>query len=173
MVDNSLAGLLQLAKRFNNFHLAECRATWLPFVCENHQVGLVSPAVLRVLRHEDQDVFRVDKHQVVFADALDTYEKRSRALDRYLRAQRQQLESASSSSSSFSSLAGWREENYEVASSRSASPLFQVERAATPILGLRQYGVHINGMVEDRSTTSLWLQVRSRSKQTYPGMLGR
>ncbi len=61
--------------------------------------------------------------------------------------------------------------------------LFEMERAATPILGVRQYGIHINGMVEvgdnssnssssNTTTTSLWLQVRSRTKQTFPGKLG-
>ena len=62
--------------------------------------------------------------------------------------------------------------------SGSALPLFQVERAATPILGVRQYGVHINGMVMGGDTAStdnicLWLQVRSRTKQTFPGKLGK
>jgi hypothetical protein len=59
-----------------------------------------------------------------------------------------------------------------------------MERAATPILGVRQYGIHINGMVEvggnssssssssNTTTTSLWLQERSRTKQTFPGKLG-
>ena len=61
----------------------------------------------------------------------------------------------------------------KVGSSRGAAPLFEVERAATPILGLRQYGVHINGMVQDRSKISLWLQVRSKTKPTFPGKLGR
>jgi hypothetical protein len=80
-------------------------------------------------------------------------------------------------SSSYRSLAGWREENYAVGGGgRTLRPLFEMERAATPILGVRQYGIHINGMVEvggnNTTTTSLWLQVRSRTKQTFPGKLG-
>ena len=179
MVDQSL---LQLARRFNNFYLAEGRSssTCLPFVCDNHQVGLVAPSVLQALE-KHCELFRIEKKLVTFVDSLDSYEKRSSALDTFFRALRQQLmkphvlESGEDAllPRSFCSLAGWRDENYGVGSSRGAAPLFEVERAATPILGLRHYGVHINGMVQDRSKTSLWLQVRSKTKPTFPGKLGR
>ena len=50
----------------------------------------------------------------------------------------------------------------------------KVERSGTPVLGLQQYGVHINGFVEAQDgKKSIWLQRRSKTKQTYPGKLGR
>jgi hypothetical protein len=151
-------------------------------------VGLITPAVLQILE-QHRDLFRISKTQVAFVDGLDTYEKRTQALDTFFRSYRRQQarskqpnelpseNAAGLPSSLLCSLAGWRGENYAVGGrSCSAAPLFEMERAATPILGVRQYGVHINGMVEDGGHsrgTSLWLQVRAKSKPTFPGKLGR
>eukprot|EP00929_Paragymnodinium_shiwhaense_P051679 TRINITY_DN25964_c0_g1_i4.p1 TRINITY_DN25964_c0_g1~~TRINITY_DN25964_c0_g1_i4.p1 ORF type:complete len:308 (-),score=24.28 TRINITY_DN25964_c0_g1_i4:451-1338(-) len=51
--------------------------------------------------------------------------------------------------------------------------VFLIERAAYPWFGTRGYGVHINGYVKDESSAfpKLWLAVRSKTKQTWPGML--
>jgi hypothetical protein len=42
----------------------------------------------------------------------------------------------------FSRTQGWRDEMYAVSSSFHATPLFSVERAAAPVLGIVSYGVH-------------------------------
>ena len=102
-------------------------------------------------------------------------------MDTFFRAQRNQLLNKEVNDSllpaCFCTLVGWREENYAVGRGCLAAGerLFELERAATPILGVRQYGVHINGMVEDlaTNTTSLWLQVRAKNKPTFPGKLGK
>ena len=73
-----------------------------------------------------------------------------------------------------SSLSGWREETYDVRGpDRSAEPLFKLERSATPILGIRSYGVNINGFVRDGDgkVEAIWLQRRAADKQTWPGKL--
>lgn len=47
-----------------------------------------------------------------------------------------------------------------------------MERSATPLFGVRQFGVHINGLVRHASLgPCLFLQRRSASKQTWPGLL--
>ena len=70
-------------------------------------------------------------------------------------------------------LKGWRDELYPVAESFYDEPILLVERAATPLLGTQDYGVHINGLVRDEETGELrmWMARRSQSKSKYPGML--
>ena len=45
-----------------------------------------------------------------------------------------------------------------------------MERSATCMFGLRQYGVDVNGYVKDENDQiSVWLQKRSVTKPTWPG----
>ncbi|XP_003745999.2 nudix hydrolase 24, chloroplastic [Galendromus occidentalis] len=72
----------------------------------------------------------------------------------------------------FPCLRGWREEMLEVSRVFGGEPLFAIERSATPLFGIKRYGVHINGFVEkDGKIDFVWLQRRSRTKQQFPGVL--
>jgi isopentenyldiphosphate isomerase len=67
---------------------------------------------------------------------------------------------------------GWRNELYPVSPSFSKPPFLLVERAAAPFLGVKSYGVHINGYVRlDDGTIELWVARRSEDKPTWPGLL--
>ncbi|OXA41704.1 nudix hydrolase 20, chloroplastic isoform X2 [Folsomia candida] len=68
----------------------------------------------------------------------------------------------------------WRGENFEIKpgshyTSDSTPPLFTLDRSATPLFGLRQFGVHVNGFVRKPSGLSLWLQKRSGNREMWPG----
>lgn len=43
-----------------------------------------------------------------------------------------------------------------------------VERAAAPLLGIKGYGVHMNGYVCKDDSLYLWVATRSTSKPTWP-----
>lgn len=44
-----------------------------------------------------------------------------------------------------------------------------MERSATCLFGIKQYGVHINGYVKHPTKgLCVWLQQRSATKQTWP-----
>lgn len=46
----------------------------------------------------------------------------------------------------------------------------KMERSATCLFGIRNYGVHINGFVRHpKDGLCVWLQQRSKTKQTWPG----
>src|SRR3546814_15669982 len=47
----------------------------------------------------------------------------------------------------------------------------RIERAACPVLGIRAWGVHMNGYVRRADGLHLWVARRARDKPTYPGML--
>lgn len=68
---------------------------------------------------------------------------------------------------------GWRDELYPVAESFYSPPVFLMERAAVTILGVLEYGVHINGLVQGSRTDSskMWIARRSKDKSKHPGML--
>uniref|UniRef100_A0A4X2M3Q3 Nudix hydrolase domain-containing protein n=1 Tax=Vombatus ursinus TaxID=29139 RepID=A0A4X2M3Q3_VOMUR len=139
----------------------------LPLVVEGQQVGLVVPAVARELR-SFPDVF------VEVAEGLEVRgghcpEERTEAVAGVLAQLRAQGRLAR--------LSKWRDEVYEVRPSFGAPALFNVERAAAPLLGVLQFGVHLNAFVyhQDDGAGSrqmlMWLARRSLHKATYPGLL--
>jgi len=158
--------LVQLVRRLNNFYLSAeygTGAAALPFFCQGRQVGLVLPDVAAQLPHHPT-VFTVTGTGAGFHPSLDTPALRTAALERVLLQWRQQQ--------LFPALAGWRGEQYETRLTNSGPVVFSTERAATPLLGLRAYGVHITGWVRHSSLgRCVWLQRRSSTKQTYPGKL--
>jgi 8-oxo-dGTP pyrophosphatase MutT (NUDIX family) len=49
--------------------------------------------------------------------------------------------------------------------------LAEVDRGAVPALGVRAFGVHVNGVVEREDGLHLWIGHRSPSKETFPNEL--
>jgi 8-oxo-dGTP pyrophosphatase MutT (NUDIX family) len=70
----------------------------------------------------------------------------------------------------FKVLDKWRDELYAVYG-REKELLFNVERAASPLLGVVTYGVHLTAYVNTAAGLKIWIPRRARSKQTYGGML--
>ncbi|CRG84360.1 putative protein YJR142W [Talaromyces islandicus] len=70
----------------------------------------------------------------------------------------------------FEVLKGWRHEMYPIYGPGGAY-LLEMERSASPLFGIATYGVHMTGYVQDDEGVKLWVARRSKTKQTYPGML--
>ncbi|GKZ24021.1 hypothetical protein AbraIFM66951_010519 [Aspergillus brasiliensis] len=70
----------------------------------------------------------------------------------------------------FDILKGWRNEMYPIYGP-GGKFLLEMERSATPLFGVVSYGVHSTVYVEDENGLRIWVPRRSRTKQTYPGML--
>ena len=68
-------------------------------------------------------------------------------------------------------LTGWRGESYAVVEAWGAAEVLRIERAAAPLLGVRVFGVHVNGWVRGPRGPLLWVGRRSRDKPTSPGKL--
>jgi 8-oxo-dGTP pyrophosphatase MutT (NUDIX family) len=68
---------------------------------------------------------------------------------------------------------GWRDETYPISDSFYSPPLFHMERAAVSLLGVLEYGVHINGLVREKpgEPPKMWIARRSKTKSKFPGML--
>lgn len=65
---------------------------------------------------------------------------------------------------------GWRGELYAVSPRFGDEPLFLIERAATPLFGIRAYGVHINGFVRDKGQIKMWIAKRAADRMVCPDM---
>lgn len=72
----------------------------------------------------------------------------------------------------FKVLDKWRDELYAVYG-RGRELLFDVERSASPLLGVVSYGVHLTAYTRapDTGEIRIWTPRRARTKQTYGGML--
>ncbi|XP_015512510.2 uncharacterized protein [Neodiprion pinetum] len=157
-----MSRLLKLAKKFNCFylsglHASDCRA----FVVDGQQVGLVRPNVMKELLSFPQ-VFQVQPEYVQLNPAFRDYAERSAKMEEVLKEWRD--------GGKFVTLRGWREECYEVRAHFNTQPLLKMDRSATCLFGIRNYGVDITGYVMDREKgLSIWLQKRSPTKQTWPG----
>uniref|UniRef100_A0A3Q0RKP4 Thiamin pyrophosphokinase 2 n=1 Tax=Amphilophus citrinellus TaxID=61819 RepID=A0A3Q0RKP4_AMPCI len=157
--------ILQLLRQMNNFYLAgSCRSSCSRFEIDGAQVGWIPPHLVSLLTRYP-DVFSPPHGGAVSLHrSLDSYGRRSEAVDRVLQALRREA--------SLSCLKGWRDEKYSVMPTFSDPPLMWMERAATSLFGVKRYGVHINGYtVSGSGEVSMWLARRSHTKQTYPGLL--
>jgi 8-oxo-dGTP pyrophosphatase MutT (NUDIX family) len=69
-------------------------------------------------------------------------------------------------------ITGWRDEMYPVLTSFHAEPVLLMERSASVYFGIKAYGVHVNGYVENEDgSLDMWVARRSSSKPTWPGKL--
>jgi hypothetical protein len=134
-------------------------ARYLPFRIDGKRLGRVEKRVADRL-HGFADVFRVSADAVDLAPGLTGFDDRTRAVAGALETLRDE-----------GLIAGWRDEPYPVALSFSSPPLFVVERAAVPLLGVKGYGVHVNGYVVDGDKLNMWVGRRSLTKPTGPGKL--
>jgi 8-oxo-dGTP pyrophosphatase MutT (NUDIX family) len=138
----------------------------LDFVVDGITLGKVTPSRAKLLSETDAGqgpVFAIQDGKVALtAVAGDTSESRTLAVEKVMEKLRDD-----------GVVTGWRDELYPVAESFYSEPIFLMERAAVALLGIREYGVHVNGLVQSSPTEApkMWLGRRSPTKSKYPGML--
>ncbi|XP_061470401.1 uncharacterized protein LOC133379328 isoform X2 [Rhineura floridana] len=143
------------------------KALCLPFMVAGQQVGHVPPSVVKYLC-QYPDVFSVSRGDdasacVELNTQLVSYEQRTAAVQGVLKKLKEQQ--------AFPCLKEWREELYSVMPYFWDTPLFSMERAATPLLGVKRYGAHLNGYTWQNGEMCMWLARRALNKPTYPGLL--
>jgi len=160
--NNSDSNLMKLARHFNNFYFNGYRSNiYKPLFCQGHHIGLVAKEVEQELIPY-QDVFSVNSNQIDICPEISGFQEISDNIDRVLRSIRDK--------DLFQALRGWRNETYDICAQYGQPALFAMERSATCMFGLRQYGVDVNGYIkDDNDQISVWLQKRSVTKPTWPG----
>ena len=156
--------LLKLCKRLNNFFFKGfLDGNFIPFICGGSTVGLVTPWVVVQLENYPE-VFSINAESMTFAEHITEPKARSKELDKVLRDLK--------AKETFLPLSGWRNECYEIKRIFSEPPLFKIERSASPLFGMRKYGVQITGYVNHSGKgLCLWFQKRSPTKPTWPNMM--
>lgn len=136
---------------------------YLPFSVDGTRFGCVKTVFAETLTRWPE-VFRVDEHRVSLAPALDSghapMDERTLAVGEVLQRLRDE-----------GVIDGWRDELYPVNRNWSERPALLIERAAVPWLGVRGYGVHMNGYVRRSDGLHMWIARRSLTKPTGPGKL--
>ncbi len=125
---------------------------------EAERVGWVSDAVIAVLDRIGGFAFSTDT--VAIAQRYNTFEARSAM-----------LAEASVALLEAGLIQSLRGELYGVKNRWTDPALAVVDRGATSALGLRSYGVHINGWVADRQEPDLWIGTRAMTASVDPGKL--
>ncbi|KAI0219601.1 Nudix hydrolase 20, chloroplastic [Lamellibrachia satsuma] len=164
-------GFVKLAIFCNRFNFSGSSKRYcIPFVVDGRQVGLIRPDVAGYLR-DFPEVFLMEPNgvtgeveKVELSQSLTTFTDRSNKVAEVLQKLREK--------DAFMALEGWRDECYDVKARFAEPALLKMERSATCLFGVVQYGVHINGYTYQRGEgLSIWLGKRSATKPTFPGLL--
>jgi hypothetical protein len=68
-------------------------------------------------------------------------------------------------------VAKWRNEFFSVRAGWGRKPLFKIDRGAVSFLGIRSFGVHLNGIRRDADALKLWIGRRASDKKVAPDKL--
>lgn len=121
--------------------------------------GQVQPAFARHLA-DWPDVFSVTSSQVRLNPALQDYAQRTAAVAPVF----QQLYAAGV-------IDTWVDEAYPVTHSFGGHAELEIERAATNFMGIKTFGIHVNGLVRKADGIHVWVGTRSLDKPFWPGQL--
>jgi hypothetical protein len=144
-------------------HIVACNRAaptdYLPFVIGGEAVGRVRRDIAARLA-EFPDLFAVTVREVALQPGFADFEARSAALDDAIdRLVRIGLAPKR------------RNEPYPVAARFTDPPLARLDRGAVATLGVRAYGVHVNGFVRRPDGLHLWIGLRAKDKLVAPGKL--
>ncbi|KAM4663923.1 uncharacterized protein O3C94_012137 isoform 2-T2 [Discoglossus pictus] len=137
----------------------------LPVCVHGQRVGWVQQAVAHRLS-QYPDVFTLSEGssaRLELSERFRTPQERTAAVQEVMETLRSKEE--------YPCLKEWRDEHYDVKGHFSDSPLLSMERAATPLLGVPRYGVHVNGFLRRGADIFMWIGRRSLTKPSYPGLL--
>ena len=139
----------------NNANLSE----FLPLTLGASRIGWMHHQLGTAVGHWPE-TFAISEMSVALAPHAEDFATRSAAVEPALRSFADQ-----------GLITGWRDEPYPVMREWGDTPLMQIERAACPTLGVRAWGVHVNGYVQRSEGLFMWVAKRAADKPTYPGML--
>jgi hypothetical protein len=147
--------LLERIEACHRYDIAKFR----PFLVAGERLGFVRHDLAREFGRFPS-VFTTTDIALSVKDHLSQFDSRTAAIDTVAREMQAR-----------GLVTGWRNELFPVAQHFGAKPLFDVERALVPTLGVKAYGVHLNGYVRDGDQILLWVGKRSADRPIEPGKL--
>lgn len=144
-------------------HIRQCNQfaaeDFLPFYIDQQCYGLTHKNHISHLL-DWPEVFDADGEGLYLNPALDTPEARTQAVDPIMRSLHQQ-----------GVIDSWVGEQYSISTTFGGNSMMLIERAAVAFLGIKGYGIHMNGLVQKADGVYVWVAVRSLSKPFWPGQL--
>jgi isopentenyldiphosphate isomerase len=135
-----------------------CPENFLPFVVDGYLVGRLRHDFVDRLRDWPQ-IFRHELRFLGLQPQYQGYAERTQALAEVMAALVAQGEHPY--------LMG---EPYPVTPGQREQALFEIDRTAASLFGLRTFGQHLNGLVRDGDECLMWVAQRAEDKRTFPGM---
>jgi isopentenyldiphosphate isomerase len=140
----------------------------MDFIVDGEKIGRITPKVCERLCNTSPSIFQqvgsdYSSALTLGKSAGDTPESRTEAVATVM----EELKNCGY-------ITGWRDELYPVAPTfdRVSTPIFLIERAAASLLGVMEYGVHINGLVKSNDNKEkMWMARRAKTKSKFPGFL--
>ena len=141
---------------------------FIPFYIEDTVLGLVHRNKLAAF-NKHHDVYLISEQNnsvqkqgeaITFQPHLSTYELRTEAANQVAR---EWLDSGI--------ITSWVGEQYDVVTGFNHRSFFTIERAASSLLGIKKYGIHLNAWVVKQGEVYIWVARRAMDKATFPGKL--
>ena len=136
---------------------------YLPFFIDTSILGYIHKSKLAVFK-PFESVFLFSEFQgkeaVTFQLDVNNFESRSLAVDEVAKSWYQS-----------GVITSWVDEQYNVNTGYNNPSFFTIERAASSLLGIKKYGIHLNAWVEKQGEVFIWVARRARDKFTFPGKL--
>ncbi len=178
---------------------SDIQSSLIDFVVDGHVLGRVTPQIAQLLISNKSDagddgqndgIFELSSSSNNGGDDLSkpttTFLTLGTAAGKTFEQRTKSVSKVMTNLHNLGYISGWRNELYPVSdtfdNSKQQQPLFLIERAAAPILGLLEYGVHINGLVvknqnnlhntimkSNSNDVQMWMARRSQTKSKYPG----
>ncbi|QBQ56072.1 DUF4743 domain-containing protein [Nitrosococcus wardiae] len=144
-------------------HIRNCNCYILknfrPFYVDGLQVGHIKSAFAEKLR-DWPAIFRVSPTAVHLVPDLQSFEERTQEVRAVLEALVEEK-----------IIPRWHGEEYAVTTSSREKALFVIDRGSAPYLGVRAFGQHLNGCVNQGGQLKMWIGRRSRNRWSAPGKL--
>lgn len=136
---------------------------YLPFFIDASVIGYIHKDKVNFFKVFEQ-VFSLAEFQgreaMTFQSAVNDFASRSQAVDEVAKNWYQS-----------GVITSWVGEQYNVSTGFDHQSFFTIERAASALLGIQKYGIHLNAWVEKHGEMYLWVAKRSKHKPTFPGKL--
>ena len=136
-----------------------------PFVVDGRRLGAVRNDRIGPLLSATAAIVRAGDGGLAFAPDLAAGGPDAAA------ARNEAMAAAAARLSEAGNIGALRRELYPAARRFGETPAFVIDRAAVPFLGLRAWGVHLNGYTRRDGGLHMWVGLRARDKPTYPGRL--
>ncbi|OQX05396.1 MAG: NUDIX hydrolase [Thiothrix lacustris] len=139
----------------NNFESTHYRA----LLIDGKVYGQITPDFAAHLA-QWADIFTVTATTVVLNPALGDYATRTAAVAPVFRALYEQ-----------GVIDSWVAEAYPITHRFGGHAELEIERAATNFMGVKTFGIHVNGLVQTAKGIDVWVATRSLDKPFWPGKL--